>query len=98
MSGRYGIEAGFAVYTSDGQKLGTVRYCTDAYCEVEADILLLGRCHYYIPLNMFGDVRGREAFLYVPSDRIDSMGWDRKPAGRATDTLGGTAGSDRAHG
>ncbi len=86
MSGRYGVEAGFAVFTSDGQKLGTVKSCTDAYCEVEADVLILGRCRYYIPLNMIRDVRGREAHLYVPSDRIDSTGWDRKPAGRTTST------------
>ncbi len=87
MTGRYGIEAGLAVLTSDGQKLGTVKSCTDAYCEVEADVLILGRCRYYIPLNMFRDVRGREAFLYVPADRIDRMGWDRRPAGRATNAL-----------
>ncbi len=87
MTGRYGIEAGFAVYTADGQRLGTVKGCTDAYCEVEADVLILGRCRDYIPLNMLRDVRGREAYLYVPSDRIDRMGWDRKPAGHATNAL-----------
>lgn len=98
MPGRYGIEAGYAVYTSDGQKLGTVRGFTDAYCEVEADAQILGRCRYYIPLNMFRDVHGREAFLYVPSDRIDQTGWDRKPASRPSNALGGPAGSDRLHG
>lgn len=82
MLGRYLVEVGFTVYSSDGRKVGTVKSCTAAYCDVEADLLFVGQHHYYIPLNTMRAVRGTDVYLCVPSDRIDEMGWDREPVGR----------------
>lgn len=75
------IDSGSTVYGSDGQKIGTVKDCTETYCHIDTGFLGLGP-DYYIPMENIADSRPGEVFLDLPSDRVGRMGWDHEPVGR----------------
>ena len=51
---------------------------TDQYLKVDTGFLGLGK-DLYIPTSAVSDVGGERVTITVDKDRLDEMGWDRRP-------------------
>ena len=89
------ITKGMNVYDYDGDKVGTVgeiyqptavgstaattaRPTGQACLKVDTGFLGLGK-DLFVPASGISDVTGDRVILTVDKDRLDEMGWDRRP-------------------
>jgi uncharacterized protein (TIGR02271 family) len=91
------ITAGWNVYGSDDEKLGTVAEVGGNYLVVEKGLVFVKDV--YVPTNAVEriDETDQAVWLNVPKDEVESMGWDHAPSGGSwnTWTPSGSAGHDR---
>lgn len=80
MIGRDRIREGMQVYSSDGHQIGTVGQVGDTHFKCDTGFLGLGR-DLYVPFANVDRVEGNRLYLNVARDRIDTMNFDRQPAG-----------------
>lgn len=77
------ITKGWDVYDLNNDKIGTVNEVSGSFFKIDTGFLGLGK-DYYIPFSAITDVRDEKVFINSSKDRLDSMGWDRKPMGGIT--------------
>jgi hypothetical protein len=90
------IHEGMDVYDVDGDKVGkvgkmyqparvtstttgTAEPAGQAFLKVDTGFLGLGK-DLYIPAGAISDVTGDRVVLDVDKDRLDDMGWDKRPS------------------
>ncbi|HEX8941340.1 MAG TPA: YsnF/AvaK domain-containing protein [Candidatus Limnocylindrales bacterium] len=75
------VQPGWAVYGSDGKKIGSVQERADGYVAVSKGTLL--PTTYYVPSDGIQDVRPDESIVIVAcaKDEFEQMGWDQPPTG-----------------
>jgi uncharacterized protein (TIGR02271 family) len=75
------IQPGWAVYGSDGAKIGEVTDLGPNYVLVSKGLLF--PTDIYIPSSAITNIRADYLELNVSKDQIDSLGWDRPPTEEA---------------
>lgn len=76
------FQKGADVYSSDGQKIGSISDIGPNYLHVSTGFLGLGR-DLFIPFDAVSRAERDSVYLNVAKDRVDQMGWDRRPEERA---------------
>lgn len=74
------IQQGYDVLDTDGSKLGTVGDVYDTYFRIDTGFLGLGK-DYYIPFDSITRVSRNQVVLNFGKNRLDRMGFDRRPTG-----------------
>jgi uncharacterized protein (TIGR02271 family) len=72
------ITVGDAVYSSDGENLGTVSAVYPGYIAVQKGFFFPSDS--YIPRSAIGSTTGSDVFLTVSKESTLSQGWDMKPS------------------
>ncbi len=82
-SNMQGIQPGWTVYGSEGDKLGEVSDVGTNYITVSKGWLFT--TDIYIPISAIASSEQDGIFLTIPKDQVESMGWDTPPvAGTST--------------
>jgi len=71
------IDVGDAVYSSDGDNLGTVAVVYPGYIAIEKGFFF--PTDYYIPRSAIASTSGSDVFLAVTKDAVLNQGWDTEP-------------------
>ncbi len=77
------ISKGWDVYDSKNEKIGSVKDVSTDFFHCDTGFLGLGK-DYYIPFSAISNVSGEKVYINTSKDRLDSMGWDKKPMGGIT--------------
>ena len=72
------FQKGADVYSSDGQKIGSISDIGPNYLHVTTGFLGLGR-DLFVPFDAVSRSERDNVYLNVFKDRIEQMGWDRRP-------------------
>jgi hypothetical protein len=72
------IQAGWEVYSNDGQRVGSVLTVESEYLEMELEVL--GGSVLAVPLSAVQSADTGRVELDVPSEEIGQMGWTEPPA------------------
>jgi hypothetical protein len=72
------IDHGWAVYSSDGDRIGDVADVLGTYIVVEKGFLF--KSDLFVPVGVIGDVQPDRVALILAKDQIAQAGWDRPPA------------------
>jgi len=93
------IQPGWEIIGSDGEKVGDATDVGRDYVMLTKGLIFLKDL--YVPFDAIADIDPdrQSAYLDVPKDQVESMGWDEPPAESMTDTGARVEGSsDRAWG
>jgi hypothetical protein len=74
------IQPGWEIYSSDGQRVGTVRTVGDDHLEMELEVL--GGSALAIPFDAIVAADDGRVELEVPASEIGDMGWEAEPTDR----------------
>ncbi len=81
------VEQGWEVCGVDGVKVGSVKSSEGGVIVVETGLILKDQLH--VPASFIEGIAQERVTLTIPSDRVDTMGWDRPQEDRAmTDESG----------
>jgi len=72
------------VLDQNGDKIGKAGETLDDGRYFNVDAGFLGTKEYYVPFEAVTDVREDDVYLNVVKDRLDDMGWDRRPEEQTT--------------
>src|SRR5690606_9848932 len=73
---------GHTLMSADGKEIGKISDVGDSYAHVSRGILGMGS-DLYVPFDAIDYCTPERCFLNVREDRIDQMGWGKKPEARA---------------
>ncbi len=83
-SNMQGIQPGWNVYGSEGDKLGEVSDVGTNYITVSKGWLFT--TDIYIPVSAIASIEQDGIFLNIPKDQVERMGWDTPPLAEASTT------------
>jgi len=86
------IHEGMDALDRDGGKIGKVGEMLAGGRYFKLDAGVLGMKEYYVPLDAVTEVRSDDVYLNVTRDRLNDMGWDRRPEQQVTSSSGMTSG------
>jgi uncharacterized protein (TIGR02271 family) len=87
------IMVGDAVYSSDGENLGTVSAVYPGYIAVQKGFFFPSDS--YIPRTAIGSTTGSDVFLTVSKESTLSQGWDREPPDLDSSTMATLSDTER---
>jgi uncharacterized protein (TIGR02271 family) len=84
------IHEGMDALDRNGDKIGKVGETLAGGRYFNVDAGLLGMKEFYVPFDAVTEVRDDDVYLNVTRDRLDDMGWDRRPEEQAASRSGMT--------
>ncbi|MBV9170538.1 MAG: YsnF/AvaK domain-containing protein [Chloroflexi bacterium] len=92
-SSRYSVREGMDVLDQNGDKIGKAGETMAGGRYFNVDAGFLGMKEYYVPLDAVTEVGDDAVYVNTTKDRLETMGWDRRPeeqSGSGTDVRGGS--------
>jgi uncharacterized protein (TIGR02271 family) len=85
-AGRFQVREGMDVLDQNGDKIGKAGETLGGGRYFNVDAGFLGTKEYYVPFDAVTEVSGDAVYLNTTKDRLDTMGWDRRPEEQTTRT------------
>src|SRR5918912_1953921 len=82
------VREGMDVLDQNGDKIGKAGETLGGGRYFNVDAGFLGTKEYYVPFDAVTEVRGDAVYLNTTKDRLDAMGWDRRPEEQTTTRSG----------
>ena len=78
------VREGMDVLDQNGDKIGKAGETLGGGRYFNVDAGFLGTKEYYVPFDAVTEVRGDAVYVNTTKDRLDEMGWDRRPEEQTT--------------